>query len=153
MERHAESEGASLVTGEGIPDLLIERLQIDTKGFHEFTRLLSFDDHILRRFGQLDLLRKEPNDLNELSVRVVADEVWFLIEGAARCIGRDLRPGSLSQGQEVAFEISTPTRVLVPFGVAFGWQAIGSSALMLRCSTHQDGDHSEDRIIPFEASG
>jgi dTDP-4-dehydrorhamnose 3,5-epimerase-like enzyme len=142
-----------LSIGEGIPDLLIERLQIDTEGSHKFTRLLSFDDHMLRRFGQLDLLRKEPNELNELNVRAVADEIWFLVEGAVRCICRDIRPGSLSQGQEVVFEISNPTRVLVPFGVAFGWQATGSSALMLRCSTHQDGDHPEDRVIPFEASG
>lgn len=142
-----------MTNDEGIPDLLIERLQIESEESHEFIRLLSFDDHILRRFGQLDLLRKEPGDLNEISVRVVADEVWFLVEGTARCICRDLRPGSLSQGQEVAFEISTPTRLLVPFGVAFGWQATGSSALMLRCSTHQDGDHPEDRVIPSEASG
>jgi dTDP-4-dehydrorhamnose 3,5-epimerase-like enzyme len=148
-----KSEGASLATGEGIPDLLIERLEIDGEGSHEFIRLLSFDDHMLRRFGQFDLIRKEPGDLEELSFRVVADEIWFLIEGAARCICRDLRPGSPSQDQEVAFELSTPTRVLVPFGVAFGWHATGSSTLMLRCSTHQDGDHPEDRVIPFEVSG
>ena len=153
MEQSTDSEDGSLAADNGIPDLLIEQLQLDSEGAHEFLRLLSFDDHLLRRFGQLDMIRKEPGVLDELSLRVVADEVWFLIEGAARCIGRDLRPGSPSQDQDVAFELSTPTRVLVPVGVAFGWHAIGSSALMLRCSTHQDGDHPEDRVIPSEASG
>jgi dTDP-4-dehydrorhamnose 3,5-epimerase-like enzyme len=146
------TEDVSLVADDGIPDLLIEQLRIDTEGAHEFLQLLSFDDHMLRRFGQLDLIGKEPGDLDELSLRVVADEVWFMVEGTVRCICRDMRPGSPSQDQEVAFELSTPTRVLVPFGVAFGWQAIGSSALMLRCSTHQDGDHQEDRVIPIEVS-
>jgi dTDP-4-dehydrorhamnose 3,5-epimerase-like enzyme len=152
MEISTDTEDVSLAADDGIPDLLIEQLQIEIEGTHEFLRLLSFDDHMLRRFGQLDLIRKEPGNLDDLYLRVVADEVWFMVEGAVRCICRDMRPGSPSQDQEVAFELSTPTRVLVPFGVAFGWQAIGSSALMLRCSTHQDGDHQEDRAIPIEVS-
>jgi dTDP-4-dehydrorhamnose 3,5-epimerase-like enzyme len=143
----------SLAINDGIPDLLIEQLQHELDETSDLIKLLSFDDHLLRRFGQLELIRKDPGELQELSLRAVADEIWFLIGGKVRCICRDLRPGSPSEGQEVQLELSTPSRILVPFGVAFGWHATDESALMLRCSTHQDDDHPDDHVVPIGASG
>jgi dTDP-4-dehydrorhamnose 3,5-epimerase-like enzyme len=136
-----------------IHDLLFEPLLLTNDEPGSFLTLLSFDDHLLRRFGQLDLVRKDPEKLTQLRMRSVADEIWVLIEGNAKCICRDLRPGSPSEGTEVHCEISAPTRMLVPFGVAFGWRALEEPALMLRCATHQDGDHQEDQTIVLEASG
>jgi dTDP-4-dehydrorhamnose 3,5-epimerase-like enzyme len=137
----------------GIPDVILGELQGEVTGSREHVRLLSFDDHMLRRFGQLDWLRRAPGELLELTLRAVADEIWILTEGEATCLCRDMRSGSPSEGQELKLELSAPARLLIPFGVAFGWQATGSTACMIRCSTHQDDDHPEDRVIPLEASG
>lgn len=134
-------------------DLLIEPLNSSRNGSEQILKMLCFDDHLLRRFGQLDLVRRMPGAIEELKQRAVADEIWFLIEGKAECLCRDLRPGSPSQGFEMRFQIVEPTRMLIPFGVAFGWQSLEKPALMLRCSTHQDGDHPEDLVIPAGASG
>lgn len=142
-----------LVSSAGIPDLLVEPIQLDTSENLERSHLLSFDDHLLRRFGLLELIRKQPEDLVELRLRSVADEIWFMLEGHICCIARDLRRGSPSEGLEMQLEFSDPARIMVPFGVAFGWAPIGSPALMLRCSTHEDGEHPDDRMIYIEASG
>ena len=135
-----------------IADLLIEQLPIKLDGADEVLKMLSFDDHLLRRFGQLDWVRRVPGDLQELRLREVADEIWLLVEGKVECLCRDLRPGSPSENVEIRFEASGSTRILIPFGVAFGWRALENSAWMLRCATHQDGDHTEDRIIAAEVS-
>jgi dTDP-4-dehydrorhamnose 3,5-epimerase-like enzyme len=134
-----------------IRDLLIEPLSTKDDGTGSLLSLLSFDDHLLRRFGQLDLVGKAPGQFTQLRMRSVADEIWVLIDGKAKCMCRDLRPGSPSEGIEMQFEISAPVRVFVPFGVAFGWQALEQPALMLRCATHQDGDHQDDQTIALEA--
>jgi dTDP-4-dehydrorhamnose 3,5-epimerase-like enzyme len=136
-----------------IRDLLIEPLASTNDGTDSILTMLSFNDHLLRRFGQLDLVRKDPGHLTQLRMRSVADEIWVLIEGKVRCLCRDLRQGSPSEGTEVQYEISAPTRLLIPFGVAFGWQALRQPALLLRCATHQDGDHQDDQTIALEAGG
>ena len=115
--------------------------------------LLRFDDHLLRRLGQVDAVRKSPGDLTNLSMRVVADEIWILLEGRAYCRCHDLRAESPSKDTTVEFELEAPARALIPFGVAFGWRALAKPALMLRVSTHQDGDHPQDQIIPLEDIG
>jgi dTDP-4-dehydrorhamnose 3,5-epimerase-like enzyme len=136
-----------------IMDLLIEELPISRTGSDEILTMLSFDDHLLRRFGQMGLVRRSPAALQALMLRAAADEIWVLVEGKVEALCRDLRPGSPSSALEVRYELSAPTRILIPFGVAFGWRAIEKTALMLRCSTHQDGDHPEDRTIPSGANG
>jgi hypothetical protein len=138
-----------LKPNEVIPDLRIEKLRYKKNRTYESTELLAFDEHLLRRFGLLQLVRKDQVTLKELSVRSVADEFWFLIEGKVQCIARDLREGSPTEGRELAFELSEPSRIMVPFGVAFGWSALGDSALMLRCATHAEGEHPGDRALPI----
>ncbi len=133
-----------------ISDLLIAKLSQQTAQTSTITQLLSFDDHLLRRFGLLELVRKEPEEPLELSVRSVADEFWFLLEGKIKCTARDVRLGSPSEGVEVTFTLSEPSRIMVPFGVAFGWISTDPGSLMLRCTTHSDGDHPDDRVIPIK---
>ncbi len=132
-----------------IADLYIEHLSSEEIESSQLLTALSFEDHLLRRFGQLDSIQRQPAELRTLTLRTVADEVWVLLEGKALCLCRDLRSGSPSENVEVRFELSAPSRVLIPFGVAFGWQAIDQPAHMLRCSTHQDGEHPEDRTVPI----
>lgn len=137
-----------MIQHETIPDLFIAALRKEKDHAQESIRLLGFDDHLLRRFGVLEWVRKDPQELQDLSLRSKADEFWFLMDGSIEGVAKDLRPGSPSQGSQVSFSLSKPSRIMVPFGVAFGWRAVGGSAVMLRCATHAFGEHAEDRTIP-----
>ena len=114
--------------------------------------MLTFQDHLLRRFGELELVTKAKGDPQALHIRTRADEIWFLLDGSIHCLMRDLRPGSPSENIELELELSEPSRLLIPFGVAFGWQALSDSSLMLRLSTHAGEQPDDEREIPWEGS-
>ncbi len=112
--------------------------------------VLNYEDHLLRRFGQVQVIRKSPGRSETLCMREVADEVWALIEGQVEFAWHDLRQDSPSQGHWHHLRAETPTLVLAPFGVAFGCRALGDPAFLIRLSTHAEGEHSGDREMPWE---
>ncbi len=105
-------------------------------------------DHILRRFGQAEVLRISPSASSTLRLRHRADEVWALIDGCVEFLWRDMREDSPTFGRTYQITCHEPTQVLVPFGVAFGARAIDEPALLIRVSTHVDDSQEGDRIIP-----
>jgi len=133
-----------------IHDLFIRELTSEeTDGLTKF-HVLRADDHLLRRFGQVQVFRKSPGRSETLCLREVADEVWALIEGKVEFAWHDLRQGSPSQDHWHHLRAEKPTLVLAPFGVAFGCRALEDPALLIRLSTHVEGEHSGDREIPWE---
>ncbi|MCJ7825038.1 MAG: hypothetical protein MUP44_09080 [Anaerolineales bacterium] len=133
-----------------IHDLFIRELTAEeTDGLTKFN-VLRDDDHLLRRFGQVQGIRKSPGRNETLCLREVADEVWALIEGQVEFTWHDLRQDSPSQDQWHHLRTGTPTLVLAPFGVAFGCRALEDPAFLIRLSTHAEGEHSGDREIPWE---
>jgi dTDP-4-dehydrorhamnose 3,5-epimerase-like enzyme len=137
-------------TGDSIHDLLIR--PIESVDRHGFTRWMALRDadHLLRRFGVAEVVHAEPGSRTELVQRSVADEVWALIEGAADFFWRDLRAGSPTQNGVVRLHLSEATLMLVPFGVAFGFQTADQNAWLLRLATHTDGEHPGDRTLAWE---
>jgi dTDP-4-dehydrorhamnose 3,5-epimerase-like enzyme len=83
-----------------------------------------------------------------MSLRSKADDFWFLIEGTIECIARDMRSGSPTEGEEMQFKVVQPSRIMVPFGVAFSWRALERATLMLYLTTDFNHD-PEDRLIPL----
>jgi dTDP-4-dehydrorhamnose 3,5-epimerase-like enzyme len=133
-----------------IHDLFIRELTSEeTEGLTKF-HVLRADDHILRRFGQVQVFRKSPRRSETLCLREVADEVWALIEGKVEFTWHDLRQDSPTHDNRHRLRTETPTLVLAPFGVAFGCRALEDTALLIRLSTHAEGAHSGDREIPWE---
>jgi dTDP-4-dehydrorhamnose 3,5-epimerase-like enzyme len=143
-------EGIALTKKLPIHDLYIRELSMEeTDGLTKF-HVLSDQDHLLRRFGQVQVIRKSPGRSETLCLREVADEVWALIEGQVEFAWHDLRQDSPSQGHRHNLHAETPTLVLAPFGVAFGCRALKDPAFLIRLSTHAEGEHSGDREIPWE---
>jgi len=133
-----------------IHDLYIRELALEeTEGLTKF-HVLSDEDHLLRRFGQVQVIRKSPGRNEILYLREVADEVWALIEGKVEFAWHDLRQDSPTQDHWHHLHTETPTLILAPFGVAFGCRALEDSALLIRLCTHAEGVHSGDREIPWE---
>jgi len=105
-------------------------------------------DHLLRRFGQVDMLRISSGRHVEVSRRK-ADELWTVISGTASIQLEDQRIDSPSFGELVILELAqeSPQAVLVPFGVKCIVSCKGKADL-IRISTHADDPQSGD-IIRF----
>jgi hypothetical protein len=98
--------------------------------------LLAFDDHLLRRFGGLEIVRLHRGD--SLGVlRRVADEVWIMLDGAVDVRLEDTRPSSPTLGSAATFRLQTHHRLLLPFGVRGGVRA-DTAASLLRLMTHTE---------------
>ena len=117
--------------------------------------VLSEEDHLLRRFGQLDLVKLEPG-LTLTTHRVNgSDEIWTLISGEAELMLTDQREESPTNQQthQVSLNEKQPQVLLIPFGVEV---EISSHAggLLLRVSSHADYLSPADRIFePGEKAG
>ena len=133
-----------------IHDLFVRKLEVHDEGRGIRIPLLSFNDHLLRRFGFVESVHLEPGHLRKMQVRAVADETWALIEGKVRFGWIDLRPSSPTNGQKYNLISDTPILVLAPFGVAFGVEALEKPALLLRLASHTEGVHGDDYNIPWE---
>lgn len=101
--------------------------------------ILRENDHLLRRFGQIDLIQLNADSHGLKYWRESADELWTVIRGEATFQLQDKRQESPSfeRGTEVLLCDNHPQILLVPFGV----ECVISSridAQMIRVTTHQD---------------
>ncbi len=108
--------------------------------------LLREADHLLRRFGQLELLDLAAGTQTEFELRAEADRFLFVIAGRVALRLLDLRDGSPSHGAHVSvlLDESKPQGLLLPFGVACGMVAELDSRLII-LSTHSEA-HLADRV-------
>ena len=113
--------------------------------------LLRDNDHLLRRFGQVEFRELRAGENTPFTLRVVADEIWSVIKGEANLSLIDRREGSPTKNHVMNLTLSgeKPQSVLVPFGVAFAFTAI-EDAQMVRLATHQDQAHSQDETLSYE---
>src|SRR3990172_7972758 len=111
-------------------------------------QILRRDQHLLRRFGQLDLFELAAGQMTAFILRAEADEIWALLEGRVTVVLADRRPQSPSSALELRIDLDAaqPQGILIPFGVAHAFHA-NTSARLLRLATHVDGSHREDE--PF----
>jgi len=107
--------------------------------------LLREKDHLLRRFGQLELMDLAAGKQTEFALRAEADRFLFVTSGRARVQLIDLRAGSPSQGVHTSLLLdeAEPRGLLVPFGVACAIYAEVDARLIV-LSTHSEV-HPEDR--------
>jgi dTDP-4-dehydrorhamnose 3,5-epimerase len=115
--------------------------------------VLKFEDHLLRRFGMAEYLVATEYQTPALRLQSAADEIWALLEGKVEFRWHDLRQGSPSRGKRVRVFSASPTLVLVPFGVAFGFRVPSGKASLLRLATHSDVEGPPAQLLPWEGGG
>lgn len=135
---------------ERIPDVWIRDIASEPSTMGDRFTALSYNDHLLRRFGLLEVIRLNPGSRFEPILREEADEVWVLVEGTAECVFRDLRDGSPTSGTVIERTLTRTSQVFLPFGVAFGLSAGDSGAVLLRVATHQPGPDSPETSLAWE---
>ncbi|MBX3047648.1 MAG: hypothetical protein KIT46_08520 [Anaerolineales bacterium] len=101
--------------------------------------LLSNQQHLLRRFGQLDLLILAAGQAHNAGLRGEADRICFALDGRVDLQLEDRRPQSPSHGAAVSLTLDAaqPQGLLLPFGVACTLQAAGPARLLV-LSTHSE---------------
>jgi len=120
---------------------------VDVKSQKYGVTVLNENDHLLRRFGQIDYVELKAGEKAAI-YRSEADEVWSVVAGEAQIELKDQRERSPTRGVVEVVDMSgiTPQALLVPFGVACQIQSENGGKL-IRISTHEDDVSSEDQIL------
>jgi hypothetical protein len=128
-----------------IHDMYIRELSYREHGDLTRLPLLQYDDHLLRRFGYAEFIRAEPGIATDTPPRQVADEVWALVEGRVKFTWKDTRDHSPTCNIEHEIMSDKPVLLLIPFGVAFGYEVHGDiTALLIRFATHTPAGSQTD---------
>lgn len=107
--------------------------------------ILSEDDHLLRRFGKLEIVDISPTDAPLFHLKKSADQIIAIIDGTIQIQLIDLRKQSPSFGSEMSIEIKEikAQGILIPFGVASSVRS-NKQGKILWLSTHSGDASSED---------
>lgn len=110
--------------------------------------VLEENDHILRRFGQVDVVMLAPGISLDTHRTGGADEVWALLTGEAFLQLTDRRQDSptVDQTMEMELKDDAPQIVLIPFGV-FAQISGQRAGILLRITTHADVLYPEDTVF------
>jgi dTDP-4-dehydrorhamnose 3,5-epimerase len=124
----------------------------DDRGY--LREILRADDDLLRAFGQTVVTKTYPGVIKAFHWHQDQDDVWYVHDGMARIVMYDRRPGSPTQGetQVVYAGEANPLIVLIPTGVAHGYQVLGDQPITLFyhvTKPYNPADPDEQRI-PFD---
>jgi hypothetical protein len=131
-----------------IHDLYLRPLEINLEGGAAHLRLLAHSNHLLRRFGVVELFRLPAGATFGPRLQPVADDAWVLESGAADLFWRDERLGSPTRGGQHRWRALPPLLWLVPFGVAFGMRC-SQPCVLIRLSTHEQEGKSVGSGLPW----
>jgi dTDP-4-dehydrorhamnose 3,5-epimerase len=134
-----------------IQGVVIKKLvtHVDDRGY--LREVLREDDRLLRRFGQTTITRTYPGVIKAFHWHKHQDDVWYIADGMARIVMYDRRPDSPTRGvtQVVYAGEDNPVTVLIPAGIAHGYQVLGSKPVLLLYHTteaYQANSPDEERI-------
>lgn len=137
-----------------IHDVVIKTLvtHSDDRGY--LREVLRDDDEMLRQFGQLTVTMTYPGVIKAFHWHKEQDDVWYIADGMARIVMYDRRPDSptLGETQVVFAGEQKPLSVLIPKGIAHGYQVLGHKpVLLLYAVTHSyNASDPDEQRIPFD---
>jgi len=127
----------------------IRKIKIEHEG--KSLDLLSEDDHFLRRFGSLEMLKITGGEESEFVLRKEADDLIFPISGQVSITVKDRRDASPSQGAQEKIELGPESGfgLLIPFNLAYSISSDGAASL-IRLSTHKFSSKRGDQTISIK---
>lgn len=140
-----------------IHDVVVKRLitHSDDRGY--FREVVRDDDGLLRRFGQSSVTKTYPGVIKAFHWHHNQDDLWYVVDGMARVVLFDRRPESPSCGvtQVVYAGEDNPVVILIPSGIAHGYQVLGPRPVILFYHVTQcyDPRHPDEQRIPFDDPG
>lgn len=137
-----------------IHDVIVKKLvtHSDDRGY--FREIVREDDGLLRRFGQTAITKSYPDVIKAFHWHKDQDDVWYVASGMARIVLYDRRPDSPTFGatQVVYAGDDNPVAVLIPSGIAHGYQVLGRQPVLLFYHVTQayDPKDPDEERIPFD---
>jgi len=116
-----------------IHDVIIKNLNTHSDDRGYFREILRDDDNLLRRFGQTSITKSYPGVIKAFHWHSEQDDVWYVASGMARIVLYDRRPGSPTHKttQIIYAGDDNPVAVLIPAGIAHGYQVLGNQPVIL----------------------
>lgn len=137
-----------------IHDVIIKKLVThpDDRGY--FREVLRDDDNLLKRFGQTSVTKTYPGVIKAFHWHKKQDDLWYVVDGMARVVLHDVREDSPTFGetQVIYAGEDNPVLIVIPVGVAHGYQVLGNKPVILFYHTtmsYDPADPDEERI-PFD---
>jgi dTDP-4-dehydrorhamnose 3,5-epimerase len=137
-----------------IHDVVIKKLvtHSDDRGY--FREVVRADDQLLSHFGQSSITKTYPGVIKAFHWHHLQDDIWYVVDGMARVVLYDRRPGSPTEGvtQVVYAGEDNPVVILIPIGVAHGYQVLGNKPVVLFYHVTQayDPQRPDEQRIPFD---
>ena len=137
-----------------IHDVIVKQLitHSDDRGY--FREVVREDDQLLRHFGQSSVTKTYPGVIKAFHWHNNQDDLWYVVDGMARVVLYDRRPGSPTAGvtQVVYAGEDNPVVILIPIGVAHGYQVLGNKPVVLFYHVTQayDPKQPDEQRIPFD---
>lgn len=122
------------------PDVVERGEAIDRPGF--LMEVLRDDEGLLRRFGQTTFTVAHPGTIKAFHWHARQDDLWFAASGKIRVVLHDLREGSPTKGQTDVLTAGAGDYklIVIPTGVAHGYQVLGSEPVLLFYHTTESYD-------------
>ncbi len=137
-----------------IHDVIVKKLitHSDDRGY--FRELVREDEPLLRHFGQSAVTKTYPGVIKAFHWHDHQDDVWYVVDGMARVVLYDRRAGSSTEGvtQVIYAGDDNPVVILIPTGIAHGYQVLGSKPVVLVYYVTQayDAARPDEQRIPFD---
>lgn len=137
-----------------IHDVIIKPLvtHSDDRGY--FREILRDDDSLLKHFGQTAITKTYPGVIKAFHWHQDQDDLWYVADGMARVVLYDRRPESSTCGQTQVIYAGedNPVLILIPTGIAHGYQVIGHKPVLLfyHVTKSYDPAHPDEMRIAFD---
>jgi len=112
----------------------------DDRGF--FSEVVRDDEGFVKKFGQLSVSKTNPGVIKAFHYHKKQDDIWFFPSGNARVVLYDLREGSKTKGvtEQYFMGEDNPGSLLIPAGVAHGYQVLGVEPVVITYLTTESYD-------------
>ncbi len=117
-----------------------------------FREILRDSDGMLEKFGQSSMSLAHPGFIKAFHWHKKQDDLWLIVSGQVRTVLYDTRQDSktFKQTQVIIMGEDDPKLVLIPKGVAHGYQVLGNKPAVLFYHTTEHYDPEDECRIGFD---
>ena len=137
-----------------IHDVVVKKLTTHSDDRGYFREVVREDDNLLKHFGQSSITKTYPGVIKAFHWHNHQDDVWYVVDGMARVVLYDRREGSPTKGvtQVVYAGEDNPVVILIPSGLAHGYQVLGNKPVVLFYHVTQNYDPKapDEQRIAFD---
>jgi dTDP-4-dehydrorhamnose 3,5-epimerase len=117
-----------------------------------FREILRDEDNLMERFGQTSHSVTLPGSIKAFHYHNLQDDLWYILSGQARVVLVDMRKQSptFESMKELVMGPHDPKLLLIPKGVAHGFQVLGNEPVVLVYHTTQHYNPQDEVRIPYD---